>query len=242
MTSFYCPAVSELYGSLKCAFWLLTRKFCLLDDVLLFNSDLCMIADHDLVFGRCHNNEPHSSGILLCREVVVGYEKPSFYGPCIHRPPCPYDWIVMHGRFSTEFHLCWATTWWMRPVTRKLHALSHSPAFYDRFFDFYSSELRCSALSLSLSGKLCQRKIFNASRAWLLFQNLPDQVCLSKKNLDTVSRLARTCTTFTRVKLCWKTTCSLRPLLAADSQKCYDTYANAFWSLFTFSMQIILYE
>ena len=34
-----------------------------------------MIADHDLVFGRCHNKEPHSSGILLCRVVVVGYEK-----------------------------------------------------------------------------------------------------------------------------------------------------------------------
>ena len=34
-----------------------------------------MIADHDLVFGRCRNKEPHSSGILLCRVVVVGYEK-----------------------------------------------------------------------------------------------------------------------------------------------------------------------
>ena len=33
-----------------------------------------MIADHDLVFGRCRNKEPHSSGILLCRVVVVGYE------------------------------------------------------------------------------------------------------------------------------------------------------------------------
>ena len=75
ITSFYCPAVPELYGSLKCAFWLLTWKFCLLDDVLLVNSVLCMIADHDLVFGRCGNKEPHSSGILLCRVVVVGYEK-----------------------------------------------------------------------------------------------------------------------------------------------------------------------
>ena len=89
ITSFYCPAVPELYGSLKCAFWLLTWKFCLLDDVLLVNSVLCMIADHDLVFGRCRNKEPHSSvvfgrcrnkephssGILLCRVVVVGYEK-----------------------------------------------------------------------------------------------------------------------------------------------------------------------
>ena len=90
ITSFYCPAVPELYGSLICAFWLLTWKFCLLDDVLLVNSVLCMIADHDLVFGRCRtkephswfvvfgrcrNKEPHSSGILLCRVVVVGYEK-----------------------------------------------------------------------------------------------------------------------------------------------------------------------
>ena len=73
ITSFYYPAVPELYGSLKCAFWLLTWKFCLLDDVLLVNSVLCMIADHDLVFGRCRNKEPHSSGIL-CRVVVVGYE------------------------------------------------------------------------------------------------------------------------------------------------------------------------
>ena len=78
ITSFYCPAVPELYGSLKCAFWLLTWKFCLLDDVLLVNSVLCMIADHDLVFGRCRNKEPHSSGILLCRVVVVGYEKQYF--------------------------------------------------------------------------------------------------------------------------------------------------------------------
>ena len=39
-----------------------------------------MIADHDLVFGRCHNKEPHSSGILLCRVVVVGYENMIFYG------------------------------------------------------------------------------------------------------------------------------------------------------------------
>ena len=46
----------------------------MLDDVLLVNSVLCMIADHDLVFGRCRNKEPHSSGILLCRVVVVGYE------------------------------------------------------------------------------------------------------------------------------------------------------------------------
>ena len=75
ITSFYCPAVPELYGLLKCAFWSLTWKFCLLDDVLLVNSVLCMIADHDLVFGRCRNKEPHSSGILLCRVVVVGYEK-----------------------------------------------------------------------------------------------------------------------------------------------------------------------
>ena len=64
ITSFYCPAVPELYGSLKCAFWLLTWKFCLLDDVLLVNSVLCMIADHDLVFGRCRNKEPHSSWCL----------------------------------------------------------------------------------------------------------------------------------------------------------------------------------
>ena len=28
-----------------------------------------------VVFGRCRNKEPHSSGILLCRVVVVGYEK-----------------------------------------------------------------------------------------------------------------------------------------------------------------------
>ena len=74
ITLFYCPAVPELYGSLRCAFWLLTWKFCLLVDVLLVNSVLCMIADHDLVFGRCRNKEPHSSGILLCRVVVVGYE------------------------------------------------------------------------------------------------------------------------------------------------------------------------
>ena len=50
----------------------------MLDDVLLVNSVLCMIAYHDLVFGRCCNKEPHSSGILLCRVVVVGYEKCSF--------------------------------------------------------------------------------------------------------------------------------------------------------------------
>ena len=37
-----------------------------------------MIADHGLVFGRCRNKEPHSFGILLCRVVVVGYEKDSF--------------------------------------------------------------------------------------------------------------------------------------------------------------------
>ena len=47
----------------------------MLDDILLVNSVLCTIADHDLVFGRCRNKEPHSSGILLCRAVVVGYEK-----------------------------------------------------------------------------------------------------------------------------------------------------------------------
>ena len=50
----------------------------MLDDVLLVISVLCMIADHDLVFGRCRNKEPHSSGILLCRVVVVGYENRRF--------------------------------------------------------------------------------------------------------------------------------------------------------------------
>ena len=45
------------------------------EDFRLHHSVLCMIADHGLVFGRCHNKEPHSSGILLCRVVVVGYEK-----------------------------------------------------------------------------------------------------------------------------------------------------------------------
>ena len=70
ITSFYCPAVPELYGSLKCAFWLLTWKFCLLDDVLLVNSVLCMIADHGLVFGRCRNKEPHSS-YSLCLGVAA---------------------------------------------------------------------------------------------------------------------------------------------------------------------------
>ena len=50
----------------------------MLDDVLLFNSDLCMIADYDLVLWRCHNEEPHSSVILLCRVVVVGYENRRF--------------------------------------------------------------------------------------------------------------------------------------------------------------------
>ena len=37
-----------------------------------------MIADHDLVFGHCRNKEPHSSGILLCCVVVVGYENGGF--------------------------------------------------------------------------------------------------------------------------------------------------------------------
>ena len=55
----------------------------MLDDVLLVNSVLCMIADHNLVFGRCRNKEPHSSGILLCRVVVVGYENCIYVCHCI---------------------------------------------------------------------------------------------------------------------------------------------------------------
>ena len=31
-----------------------------------------------VVFGRCRSKEPHSSGILLCRVVVVGYENGNF--------------------------------------------------------------------------------------------------------------------------------------------------------------------
>ena len=64
----------------------------MLDDVLLVNSVLCMIADHDLVFGRCRNKEPHSSGILLCRVVVVGYEKAFF-------PPSTLSIVCKRGTF-----------------------------------------------------------------------------------------------------------------------------------------------
>ena len=31
-----------------------------------------------VMFGLCRNKEPHSSGILLCRVVVVGYENINF--------------------------------------------------------------------------------------------------------------------------------------------------------------------
>ena len=36
-----------------------------------------------VVFGRCRNKEPHSSGILLCSVVVVGYENYSFLPPIV---------------------------------------------------------------------------------------------------------------------------------------------------------------
>ena len=109
ITSFYCPAVPELYGSLKCAFWLLTWKFCLLDDVLLVNSVLCMIADHDLVFGRCRNKEPHSSGILLCRVVVVGYEKTTLQHVHVGAGCGEEGYLI--GHFRTMTSVLWPPLW-----------------------------------------------------------------------------------------------------------------------------------
>ena len=95
ITSFYCPAVPELYGSLKCAFWLLTWKFCLLDDVLLVNSVLCMIADHDLVFGRCRNKEPHSSlGVAAIKN---------------HTPPVFSCVVWLLSGTKMQFTVSWAT-------------------------------------------------------------------------------------------------------------------------------------
>ena len=73
MTSFYCPAVTESCGSRNAHYDKL--NFRLAEDFRLYDSVLCMIADRDLVFGRCRNKKPHSSGILLCRVVVVGYKK-----------------------------------------------------------------------------------------------------------------------------------------------------------------------
>ena len=73
-------------------FVVLTGNIRLLDDVLLFDSALCMIADHDLVFGHCRNKEPHSSGCLLCRVVVVGYEKYA-----------SLQWLVISTGFNSMF-------------------------------------------------------------------------------------------------------------------------------------------
>ena len=99
ITSFYCPAVPELYGSLICAFWLLTWKFCLLDDVLLVDSVLCMIADHDLVFGRYRNKEPHSSAWCLGVTAIKNHTPPVF--SCV-------VWLLSGTKTSFSFprHTC----------------------------------------------------------------------------------------------------------------------------------------
>ena len=109
----------------------------MLDDVLLVNSVFCMIADHDLVFGRCRNKEPHSSGILLCRVVVVGYENIYFYGSTM------YGWkVIVHGmsrtppkstKFEFQKHTCHSQQLWSEG-TRFLGLPSASTSFSSKPF------------------------------------------------------------------------------------------------------------
>ena len=65
--------------SLRATYHMLAEGVC---TALYMNATSRLRADNHMlaegvcfvVFGRCRNKEPHSSGILLCRVVVVGYE------------------------------------------------------------------------------------------------------------------------------------------------------------------------
>ena len=81
-----------------------------------------------MVFGRCRNKEPHSSGILLRRVVVVGYEKEPFPRSQFTPGSIWTYWMLinrqMQSDFTSELHR------WTSKLTARHLQILHQEIFW----------------------------------------------------------------------------------------------------------------
>ena len=131
-----------------------------------------------VVFGRCHNKEPHSSGILLCRVVVVGYENIRL----LTRPS-----LVFAGSISWQGALLEKFALWSLIVTGGLSACQHIHAVCHFEFVGYHLRFTVHAVVRRAVGMLVSvgRVFMEQLHVLFLFHHLPVS-CLVGWNEDFV--------------------------------------------------------